>query len=146
MKIKSKPPRRVTLVLRVDLADRALKTASELQQNPNNFVNLCVEGVLDAMDSLENYTPPILDLHNRIKGKTFLTSKAVTSIFSMIEPDIKKMDAKELECLVQLINDYEGCLTADILKSLRKLAGRMHQEKLGHQKELESLLTNNRPT
>ena len=37
--------RRVTLVLRNDLNDRVIKRAEELGQNPNNFVNMCVEGM-----------------------------------------------------------------------------------------------------
>ena len=49
-KSKKQPRKRITLVLRVDLIDRVLEKAKLLQQGPNNFVNLCVEGVLDEQD------------------------------------------------------------------------------------------------
>ena len=74
--IAPKGRKRVPLVLRVDLIDRVINKAQTLQQNPNNFVNLCVEGVLDAMDASGDYKIPILELYNQVKGKTFLTSKS----------------------------------------------------------------------
>ncbi len=52
-------PRRLTWVTRVDLIDRVLEKAKLLQQGPNNFVNLCVEGVLDAMDAPRSDDIPI---------------------------------------------------------------------------------------
>ena len=68
-KSKKQPRKRITLVLRVDLIDRVLEKAKLLQQGPNNFVNLCVEGVLDAMDAPGSYEIPILSLHNQVKGE-----------------------------------------------------------------------------
>jgi hypothetical protein len=57
-------------VLRVDLIDRVLEKAKLLQQGPNNFVNLCVEGILDAMDAPgAGYDIPILSLYNQVKAQ-----------------------------------------------------------------------------
>ena len=42
---------------------------SSCSKGPNNFVNLCVEGILDAMDAPgTDYDIPILSLYNQVKG------------------------------------------------------------------------------
>ena len=138
-KSKKQPRKRITLVLRVDLIDRVLEKAELLQQGPNNFVNLCVEGVLDAMDAPGTYDIPILSLHNQVKGKTFLTSKAVMAIASAIVPEIYEIDAQEQKFLMELVNKHEGRLTAEVFKGYRKLAQRMNQERIAHEKELKKL-------
>jgi hypothetical protein len=58
------------------------------------LVNLCVEGILDAMDAPGDYDIPILNLHNRVKGKTFLTSKAVMTIVGAMFPEICSSDCQ----------------------------------------------------
>jgi hypothetical protein len=138
-KSKKQTRKRITLVLRVDLIDRVLEEAKLLQQGPNNFVNLCVEGVLDAMDAPESYEIPILSLHNQVEGKTFLTSKAVMAIASAIVPEIYEIDAQERKFLMELVNKHEGCLTAEVFKGYRKLAQRMNQERIAHEKELRKI-------
>jgi hypothetical protein len=70
-KSKKQPRKRITLVLRVDLIDRVLEKAKLLQQGPNNFVNLCVEGVLDAMDAPGNYDIRFCRFTTRLRGKPF---------------------------------------------------------------------------
>ena len=138
-KSKKQPRKRITLVLRVDLIDRVLEKAKLLQQGPNNFVNLCVEGVLDAMDAPGSYDIPILSLHNQVKGKTFLTSKAVMAIVSALVPEVYEIDAQEQKFLMELVNKHEGRLTAEVFKGYRKLAQRMNQERIAHEKELKKL-------
>ena len=139
VKIQKKPRKRITLVLRVDLIDRVLEKAKLLQQGPNNFVNLCVEGVLDAMDAPGSYDIPILSLHNQVKGKTFLTSKAVMAIVGALVPEVYEIDAQEQKFLMELVNKHEGRLTAEVFKGYRKLAQRMNQERIAHEKELKKL-------
>jgi hypothetical protein len=138
-KSKKQPRKRITLVLRVDLIDRVLENSKLLQQGANNFVNLCVEGVLDAMDAPENYDIPILSLYNHVKGKTFLTSKAVMAIVGALAPEVYEIDAQELKFLMELVNKHEGRLTAEVFKGYRKLAQRMNQERIAHEKELKKL-------
>jgi hypothetical protein len=72
-------PKRITLVLHSALTDRVFEKAATLQQNPNNFVNLCVEGMLEAMDTKRSFDPDILGLYNRAKGRP-LVSVSVGSI------------------------------------------------------------------
>jgi hypothetical protein len=137
---KKQPRKRITLVLRVDLIDRVLEKARLLQQGPNNFVNLCVEGILDAMDAPgTGYDIPILSLHNQVKGKTFLTSKAVMSLVGALAPEIYEIDAQEQRFLMELVNKHEGRLTSEVFKGYRKLAQRMNMERIAHERELKKL-------
>jgi hypothetical protein len=78
----------------MELIDRVLEKARLLQQGPNNFVNLCVEGVLDAMDDPgTGYDIPILTLHNQIKGRAFLTTKGVMTLLGALVPEVRDIDA-----------------------------------------------------
>ena len=139
-KSKKQPRKRITLVLRVDLIDRVLEKAKLLQQGPNNLVNLCVEGVLDAMDAPgTGYDIPILSLYNQVKGKTFLTSKAIMSIVGALAPEIYEIDAQEQKFLMELVNNHEGRLTSEVFKGYRKLAQRMNMEHIVHERELKKL-------
>jgi len=139
-KSKKQPRKRITLVLRVDLIDRVLEKAKLLQQGPNNFVNLCVEGILDAMDAPgTGYDIPILSLYNQVKGKTFLTSKAVMSLVGALAPEIYEIDAQEQKFLMELVNKHEGRLTSEVFKGYGKLAQRMNMERIAHERELKKL-------
>lgn len=139
MKSSSPAPKRITLVLRNDLTERALEKAALLQQNPNNFVNLCVEGMLDTMDDPGNYDAPILALYNRVKGRTFLTSKAIMTLVSAFVPEVQEIDDQERKFLMELIDKHEGPLTPEIFKGYCKMASRMNMERIAHEKELKKL-------
>jgi hypothetical protein len=139
-KPKKKPRKRITLVLRVDLIDRVLEKAKLLQQGPNNFVNLCVEGILDAMDAPgTGYDIPVLALYNQVKGRTFLSSKAIMTLVGALVPEVYDIDAQEQKFLMELVNKHEGRLTAEVFKGYRKLAQRMNMERIAHEKELKKL-------
>lgn len=139
MKSSSSAPKRITLVLRGDLTDRALEKAALLQQNPNSFVNLCVEGMLDAMDAPGSYDPPVLELYNRVKGRTFLTSKAVMTLVSAFVPEVQEIDDQERKFLMELVDKHEGRLTPEIFKGYCRVAKRMNIERIAHEKELKKL-------
>jgi len=136
--------RRVTLVLRNDLNDLVIERAAELGQNPNNFVNLCVEGILDAMDAPGNFDPPILNLYNRVKGRTFLTSKTVMSLVSVFVPEVYEIDNHERQFLMELVDKHEGRMTPEIFKAYCKMAQRMNMERVAHEKELKRLQSKGR--
>ena len=116
-----------------------MNKAQTLQQNPNNFANLCVEGVLDAMDASGDYKIPILELYNQVKGKTFLTSKSVMALVGAFVPDIHDIDEHERQFLMELVSRHEGRLTAEIFKGLRKLAQRMNAERMAHEREFKRI-------
>lgn len=139
MKASSPTPKRITLVLRADLTERALEKAALLQQNANNFVNLCVEGMLDTMDAPGNYDAPVLALYNRVKGRTFLTSKAIMTLVSALVPEVQDIDDQERKFLMDLINKHEGNLTQEIFKGYCKMARQMNMERIAHEKELKKL-------
>jgi hypothetical protein len=140
MDSKKQPRKRITLVLRVELIDRVLEKARLLQQGPNNFVNLCVEGILDAMDDPgTDYDIPVLTLYNQIKGRTFLTTKRVMTLLGALVPEVRNIDVQELEFLMELVNRHEGHLTLEVFKGYRKLAHRMNTERAAHERELKKL-------
>lgn len=139
MEKKPKQRKRITLVLRVDLIDRVLEKAESLQQGPNNFVNLCIEGILDAMDAEGDYDIPILDLYNRVKGKSFLTSKAVMAIVAAFVPEVHDIDRHEHQILMELINRHNGRLTATIFEGYRKLATKMNMDRIEHEKQMKRI-------
>jgi hypothetical protein len=137
---KKQPRKRITLVLHVELIDRLLDKAQTLQQNPNNFVNRCVEGALDAMDHPEaGYNIPVLALYNEVKGGTFLTNKAVMTLLGALAPEIHEIDAQERQFLMELLGRHEGNLTMEVLNGYRKLAHRMNTERAAHERELKKL-------
>jgi hypothetical protein len=137
---KKQTRKRITLVLRVELIDRVLEKAKLLQQGPNNFVNLCVEGILDAMDDPgTGYDIPVLTLYNRIKGRAFLTTKAVMALLGALVPEIHDIDAQEQKFLIDLVDRHEGILTLEVFKGYRKLAHRMNTERAAHERELKKL-------
>ena len=124
----------------MELIDRVLEKANLLQQGPNNFVNLCVEGILDAMDAPQTgYDIPILALYNQVKGRTLLNSKAVMTLVGAFVPEVYDIDAQEQKLLMELVNKHEGRLTSEVFKGYRKLAQRMNMERIAHEKELKKL-------
>ena len=103
-------------------------------------VNLCLEGILDAMDAPgTGYDFSVLALYNQIKGRTFFTSKAVMTLGGALVPEVYDIDAQEQKFLMELVNKHEGRLTAEVFKGYRKLAQRMNMERIAHEKELKKL-------
>jgi hypothetical protein len=59
-----------------------------------------VEGLLDAMDDPgTGYDIPVLTLYNQVKGRTFLTTKAVMTLLGALVPEIHDIDAREQKFL-----------------------------------------------
>ena len=94
------------------------------------------------MDAPETgYDIPVLALYNRFKGRTFLKSKAVMTLVGALVPQVYDIDAQEQKFLMELVNNHEGRLTAEVFKGYRKLAQRMNMERIAHEKELKKLQT-----
>src|SRR4029434_7123728 len=110
---KKQPRKRITLVLRVDLIDRVLEKAKLLQQGPNNFVNLCVEGVLDAMDAPGSYDIPILSLHNQVEGKNLPYLQSSHGYCGCSGARGYEIDAQELtlRCAIDSYSSRGGTIT-----------------------------------
>ena len=90
---------------------------------PNNFVNLCVERVLDAMDAPRSDDIPSLSLHNQVEGKTFLTS--TQGYVGALAPEVyDRRPGTELSD--GACQQARGRLTAEVFKGYRKLAQRMN--------------------
>ncbi len=131
--------KRQTLVLRTDLADRVQEKATRLQQNPNQFVNYCVEGILGAMDAKDEYEIPILALYNSVIGKMTFSEKALMKVASAFVPEVYDIEWHEKQFLIGLINKHEGKLSPQVFSGYRTLAQKMNQERIANEKELEAL-------
>jgi hypothetical protein len=137
---KETPMRRVTLVLRNDLNDRAIKRAAELGQNPNNFVNLCVEGCLNAMDGKHTtYDIPIITLDRIKRKKTLLDSVIVRRIVELFAPKAEEITDEHHRFLAELVNQHEGPFTPDIVQFYWKRATEMNKQRIETEKELAKL-------
>ena len=132
--------RRVTLVLRNDLNDRVIERAEELGQNPNNFVNMCVEGCLEAMNAKESpYEVPIVKMYRTMRGKTFFDSKWVTAICAIFAPNVKEVTEWHHRYLAEQLAQHEGPFTKEIMEFYWKEATEMNKARIAREKELAKL-------
>ena len=128
--------KRLTMMVRSDLTERVLKLAPEVSQNPNSFVNLCVEGCLDAMEAEDiGYEIPIIKLYRTVRKKAVLDSKWVTAICSIFAPRTEEVTEHHHRFLAELINQHEGPLTADAMNFYWKKATEMNMARIQTEKE-----------
>jgi hypothetical protein len=74
------------------------------------------------------------------RGHSDYCDKVVMAIVGALAPEVYEIDAQEEQrFLMELVNKHEGRLTAEVFKGYRKLAQRMNQERIGHEKELKKL-------
>lgn len=141
MESTSKKRKRLTLVLRTDLIDPVQEKAAAVGQGPNQFVNMCVEGILLAMDAEDpnEYEMPILELYNKVKGRMSLSSKAAMKICSVFVPQIYDIDRHEKRFLVELINKHEGKLSPHVFNGYCTLAAKMNMERSANERQLAKL-------
>ena len=135
----SSPAPKKVISVRLDLLPRLIQKAEELEQNPNQLVNLFTEGCLDAMDAEGTYEIPVVQIYRTLKGKTLLTSKAVMAICSVVVPEIYKIEQEQQKILLDLINKHDGPLTATTLKGYQQLATQMNKERIEHEREVARL-------
>jgi hypothetical protein len=128
--------KRLTMMVRSDLTERVLKLAPVVSQNPNSFVNLCVEGCLDAMEAEDiGCEIPIIKLYRTVRKKAVLDSKWVTAICSIFAPRTEEVTEHHHRFLAELINQHEGPLTAEAMNFYWKKATEMNMARIQTQKE-----------
>ena len=128
--------RRLTMMVRGDLTERVLKLAPVVSQNPNSFVNLCVEGCLDAMEAEDiGYEIPIIKLYRTVRKKAVLDSKWVTAICSIFAPRTEEVTEHHHRFLAELINQHEGPLTTEAMNFYWKKATEMNMARIQTEKE-----------
>jgi len=128
--------KRLTMMVRSDLTERVLKLAPTVSQNPNSFVNLCVEGCLDAMEAEDiGYEIPIIKLYRTVRKKAVLDSKWVTAICSIFAPRTEEVTEHHHRFLAELINQHEGPLTAEAMNFYWKKATEMNMARIQTEKE-----------
>jgi hypothetical protein len=124
------------MMVRSDLTERVLKLAPVVSQNPNSFVNLCVEGCLDAMEAEDiGYEIPIIKLYRTVRKKAVLDSKWVTAICSIFAPRTEEVTEHHHRFLAELINQHEGPLTAEAMNFYWKKATEMNMARIQTEKE-----------
>jgi len=137
---KETPARRVTFVLRNDLNERAIKRAAELGQNPNNFVNLCVEGCLNAMDGKETtYEIPIITLDRIKRKRTLLDSGIVRRVIELFAPHAEEITSEHHRFLAELVNQHEGPLSPELMQFYWRRATEMNRQQIETEKGLARL-------
>ena len=131
---------RLTLALRQDLAERVHRIAALLGQNPNHFVNQCVEGCLNAMDA-EGIAAdiPIITLVRKICGRPVLEAKCVPAICALFAPRSMKLTPRHFQQFADLINRHEGKLTSEGVRLYWKLADDRCQQQTKFDRELAVL-------
>jgi hypothetical protein len=128
--------KRLTMMVRSDLTERVLKLAPAVSQNPNSFVNLCVEGCLDAMEAEDiGYEIPIIKLYRTVRKKAVLDSKWVTAICSIFAPRTEEVTEHHHRFLAELINQHEGPLTTEAMNFYWKKATEMNMARIQTEKE-----------
>ena len=135
---KKAPPKKV-IAIRQDLIPRLIERARELKQNPNQMVNLLVEGGLDTMDADGVYESPVVQLYRSSHGKTPMTTKALMTICSIIVPEIHEIDRHEQRILMELVTKHEGPLTLNIFKGYRQLAIQMNKQRIENEAQMARL-------
>jgi hypothetical protein len=128
--------KRLTMMVRGDLTERVLKLAPQVSQNPNSFVNLCVEGCLNAMESKDlGYEIPIIKLYRTVTKKAWLDSKWVTALCSIFAPRTEEVTEHHHRFLAELINQHEGPLTTEAMNFYWKKATEMNMARIQTEKE-----------
>jgi hypothetical protein len=129
-------PKRLTMVLRADLTERVYRIAPQLSHNPNSFVNLCVEGCLNAMeDDGIHYEIPIIKLFRLLTKRTLLESKWVTAICSIFVPQTQEITDHYYRFLAEALNENERPLTPEVMAELSQKAAEKNKERIEAEKK-----------
>ena len=129
-------PKRLTMVLRSDLTEKVYRIAPQLSQNPNSFVNLCVEGCLNAMESGGiHFEIPIVKLYRLLTKRTLLESKLVTAICSLFVPQTQEISDHYYRFLAEALNENEGPLTPEVMADLSRKAAEKNKERIAAEKQ-----------
>lgn len=133
--------KRLTAVMRSDLVDRVLEKATLLGQSSNQFINMCVDGILVAMEAEDpnEYEMPILELYNKVTGRLPLSTKAAMKICSVFVPSLYDIDRHEKKFLVELVSKHEGQLSPQVFQGYCTLAAKMNQERIANETQLAKL-------
>lgn len=129
-------PKRLTMVLRTDLTARVYRIAPQLSQNSNSFVNLCVEGCLNAMEDGDiHFEIPLVDLYRLLSKRTLLESKVVTKLCSLFAPDTRENTDHYYRFMAEALNEHEGPLTPEVLKHLTQKAIEKNKDRIEMEKK-----------
>ena len=131
---------RLTLMLRKDLAERVHAAAALTTQNSNYFVNNCIEGCLNAMESEEIVVDiPIIVIVRKIRGLPILAAKWIPAICALFIPESVSITPRHYQILAKLLNDHEGELTEEAIRFYGQLADKTYRQQMAFEAELAAL-------
>ena len=131
---------RLTLMLRKDLAERVHAAAALTTQNSNYFVNNCIEGCLNAMESEEIVVDiPIIVIVRKIRGLPILAAKWIPAICALFIPTTVSITPRHFQILAGLLNNHEGELTEEAIRFYGQLADKTYRQQIAFEAELAAL-------
>ena len=118
-------------MLRKDLAERVHATAALTLLNSNYFVNNCIEGCLDAMESEEIAVDiPIVTLVRKIRSLPILAAQRTRALCVLFIPETVSSTPRFLQILAGLLNNHDGDLTEEALRFYGKLSEQHYRRQI----------------
>jgi predicted DNA-binding protein len=131
---------RLTLMLRKDLAERVHAAAALTTQNSNYFVNNCIEGCINAMESEDIANDiRIVDIVRKIRGLPLLSAKGIQAICALFIPPSISITPRHYQILAGLLNNHEGELTEEAARFYGRLADKTYRQQICFEEELAAL-------
>jgi hypothetical protein len=130
------PPKQIVAKIRADLEAPLLSVCASLHQNPNNFINLCVEGCLRAIQNPEQEAAiPIVELGRKLARIERQEQSAVSRLadrmllkFGIKSPPDNLDQFKSV--LMRLVEQYHGPASDKALKQLWDTAVMIHVQNM----------------
>jgi hypothetical protein len=127
-------------MLRKDLADRVHATAALTLLNSNYFVNNCVEGCLDAMESDEMAVDiPMVIIVRKIRGLPILAAERIRALCTLFLPETVSITPRHYQILAGLLNNHDGDLTEEAFRFYGELTDKKYCRQIAFEAELAAL-------
>lgn len=127
-------------MLRKDLAERVHATAALTLLNSNYFVNNCIEGCLDAMESEEIAVDiPMVIIVRKIRSLPILAAERIRALCTLFLPETVSITPRHYQILAGLLNNHEGDLTEEAFRYDGKLADDRYRRQIAFESELAEL-------
>jgi hypothetical protein len=137
---KKQYPRKINIVLQGNLEERVLKVAPIVNMDIHLFVNQCVEGVVNALESDEiNADIPVLKLGRAALGKSWLGSSVMMKICSLFAPKTEEVTRWHWTYLTEILSKHEGPLTEKIWELYWNEANQRNMLRVAREKELAKI-------
>ena len=135
--MKETTSRRTTYTLPTELQEGVVKYAPTLGLTEHQFVNRCVEGILQGLESNDiSHDIAILKLGRVMLGKTLLESPLVTKLCAMFAPNAEEITTWHKRYLAEMLNQHEGPLTKEVMEIFWERAIEQNKLRVATEKKL----------